>query len=288
MPEQNKQNNGNAPDQECTHNCDTCGADCPSKGGAAPDLHAKLNAASSVKRTIGVVSGKGGVGKSLVTGMLAVLLRRRGLRTAILDADITGPSIPAMFGVHEKLYGCEDGIVPAASTTGIEMISINLALETENTPVLWRGPVISGTVKQFYSEVVWRDVDCMLVDMPPGTGDVPLTVFQSLPLDGIVIVATPQELVGMVVSKAVEMAKMMNIPILGIVQNMSYVTCPDCGKKIHVFGDVGAQMVAAHYDLPLLAQVPLDPQLASLCDMGRIEYFDGDWLDKAAAVVAGK
>ena len=288
MPEQNKQNNGNAPDQECTHNCDTCGADCPSKGGAAPDLHAKLNAASSVKRTIGVVSGKGGVGKSLVTGMLAVLLRRRGLRTAILDADITGPSIPAMFGVHEKLYGCEDGIVPAASTTGIEMISINLALETENTPVLWRGPVISGTVKQFYSEVVWRDVDCMLVDMPPGTGDVPLTVFQSLPLDGIVIVATPQELVGMVVSKAVEMAKMMNIPILGIVQNMSYVTCPDCGKKIHVFGDVGAQMVAAHYDLPLLAQVPLDPQLASLCDMGRIEYFDVDWLDEAAAVVAGK
>ena len=288
MPEQNKQNNGNAPDQECTHNCDTCGADCPSKGGAAPDLHAKLNAASSVKRTIGVVSGKGGVGKSLVTGMLAVLLRRRGLRTAILDADITGPSIPAMFGVHEKLYGCEDGIVPAASTTGIEMVSINLALETENTPVLWRGPVISGTVKQFYSEVVWRDVDCMLVDMPPGTGDVPLTVFQSLPLDGIVIVATPQELVGMVVSKAVEMAKMMNIPILGIVQNMSYVTCPDCGKKIHVFGDVGAQMVAAHYDLPLLAQVPLDPQLASLCDMGRIEYFDGDWLDNAAAVVAGK
>ena len=199
MPEQNKQNNGNAPDQECTHNCDTCGADCPSKGGAAPDLHAKLNAASSVKRTIGVVSGKGGVGKSLVTGMLAVLLRRRGLRTAILDADITGPSIPAMFGVHEKLYGCEDGIVPAASTTGIEMISINLALETENTPVLWRGPVISGTVKQFYSEVVWRDVDCMLVDMPPGTGDVPLTVFQSLPLDGIVIVATQQDLVGMVV-----------------------------------------------------------------------------------------
>ena len=231
MPEQNKQNNGNAPDQECTHNCDTCGADCPSKGGAAPDLHAKLNAASSVKRTIGVVSGKGGVGKSLVTGMLAVLLRRRGLRTAILDADITGPSIPAMFGVHEKLYGCEDGIVPAASTTGIEMISINLALETENTPVLWRGPVISGTVKQFYSEVVWRDVDCMLVDMPPGTGDVPLTVFQSLPLDGIVIVATPQELVGMVVSKAVEMAKMMNIPILGIVQNMFVCDLPRLRQK---------------------------------------------------------
>ena len=271
----------------CTHNCDTCTANCPSKenNNEAPDFRAHLNAASSVKKVIGVVSGKGGVGKSLVTSMLAVLLRRHGMKTAILDADITGPSIPAMFGVHGPVYGCEDGMLPASSTTGIDMMSINLLLENENQPVVWRGSIISSTVKQFYSEVVWRDIDCMLVDMPPGTGDVPLTVFQSLPLDGIVIVATPQELVGMVVSKAVEMANMMNVPIVGIVQNMSYVTCPDCGKKIYVFGEVGAEAVAAQYDLPLLARIPMDPTLAALCDRGQIEYFDGDWMDQAVEAI---
>lgn len=281
-----QQSNSQAPSETCTHNCDTCTANCASRqSGETPDFRAQLNPASNVKKVIGVVSGKGGVGKSLVTSMLAVLLRRRGLRTAILDADITGPSIPAMFGVHQQIYGSQEGILPAASTTGIEMISVNLVLDRESTPVLWRGPVISGTVKQFYSEVVWRDIDCMLVDMPPGTGDVPLTVFQSLPLDGVIIVATPQELVGMVVSKAIEMAKMMDIPILGIVQNMSYVVCPDCGREIHVFGQVGAQTVAQQYGLPLLAKVPMDPALSALCDAGRIEYFDGDWLDDAVSAV---
>ncbi|MBP3372364.1 MAG: Mrp/NBP35 family ATP-binding protein [Clostridia bacterium] len=276
----------NTPDN-CTHNCDTCTANCSSKANnnEAPDFRAHLNAASSVKKTIGVVSGKGGVGKSLVTSMLAVLLRRHGLRTAVLDADITGPSIPAMFGVHDQIYGSEEGIIPASSVTGIDLMSINLLLEQENQPVIWRGSIISNTVKQFYSEVVWRDIDCMLVDMPPGTGDVPLTVFQSLPLDGIIIVATPQELVGMVVSKAVEMAKMMNVPILGIVQNMSYITCPDCGKKIYMFGEVGAEAVAEKYDLPLLAKIPMDPALAGLCDAGKIEYFDGDWMDEAVQVI---
>jgi len=276
----------NTPDN-CTHNCDTCTANCSSKANnnEAPDFRAHLNAASSVKKTIGVVSGKGGVGKSLVTSMLAVLLRRHGLRTAVLDADITGPSIPAMFGVHDQIYGSEEGIIPASSVTGIDLMSINLLLEQENQPVIWRGSIISNTVKQFYSEVVWRDIDCMLVDMPPGTGDVPLTVFQSLPLDGIIIVATPQELVGMVVSKAVEMAKMMNVPILGIVQNMSYITCPDCGKKIYMFGEVGAEAVAAQYNLPLLAKIPMDPTLAGLCDAGKIEYFDGDWMDEAVQVI---
>ena len=248
-------------------------------------MRASLNAYSQIRKVVAVSSGKGGVGKSSVTAMLAVLMARRGYKVGILDADITGPSIPAMFGVHQQIYGNQDGILPAASTTGIEMISVNLVLERESTPVLWRGPVISGTVKQFYSEVVWRDIDCMLVDMPPGTGDVPLTVFQSLPLDGVIIVATPQELVGMVVSKAIEMARMMDIPILGIVQNMSYVRCPDCGKQIYVFGQVGAQAVAEQYALPLLAQVPMDPALSALCDAGRIEYFDGDWLDGAITAV---
>ncbi|MBR3196266.1 MAG: Mrp/NBP35 family ATP-binding protein [Clostridia bacterium] len=274
----------NTTPEECTHDCSTCGANCASREGAQEDFDftAPLNDVSIVHHRIGVVSGKGGVGKSLVTSMLAVALRRKGLRTAILDADITGPSIPAMFGVNQQIYQNEFGILPATTKTGIDMMSINLLLDNVNTPVLWRGPIITGTVKQFYSEVVWDNIDYMFVDMPPGTGDVPLTVFQSIPLDGIIIVATPQELVGMVVSKAIEMAKAMNVSIIGIIQNMSYVTCPDCGKKIYVFGDVGTEQIASSYQLPLLARIPLDPQLSSLCDRGQIEEFEGDWLNEAA------
>ena len=268
--------------EDCTHDCSTCGANCSSRQGDEPfDFSIKLNQYSTVHHRIGIVSGKGGVGKSLVTSLLTVALRRKGLRTAVLDADITGPSIPAMFGVDQQIYQDERGILPAVTTTGIEMMSINLLLDNVNTPVLWRSHIITETVNQFYPEVVWDNVDYLFVDMPPGTGDVPLTVFQSIPLDGIIIVATPQELVGMVVSKAIEMAKAMNIPILGIVQNMSYVTCPDCGKKIYVFGEVGTEQVAGSYGLPLLAQVPLDPALSALCDRGEIEYFDGDWLNEA-------
>ena len=231
---------------------------------------------------IGVVSGKGGVGKSLVTSMLAVTFNRRGFKTAILDADITGPSIPKAFGVKEKAHGTEQYIIPAITKTGIQMISVNLLLDNETDPVVWRGPVIAGTVKQFWTDVIWKDVDYMFVDMPPGTGDVPLTVFQSLPLDGIVIVTSPQELVSMIVSKAVNMAKLMDIPILGIVENMSYVECPDCGRKINVFGESKTDAVAAEFGLKVLAKLPLDPVLANNCDNGLIELFEGDWMESAA------
>ena len=218
----------------CTHDCSSCSSDCKSK---AQDLHEELNKYSSVKKVIGVVSGKGGVGKSLVTSMLAVTFNRLGKKTAVLDADITGPSIPKAFGVHERCRGNGEGIFPVVTETGIKMISVNLLLEHETDPVVWRSPVITGTVKQFWKDVIWENVDYMFVDMPPGTGDVPLTVFQSLPIDGIVIVASPQELVSMIVQKAVKMAKMMNVPILGLVENMSWFMCPDCGKKHSIFGD---------------------------------------------------
>ena len=266
---------------ECNHDC----ASCQSKCSEATSLLAPQNAGSNVKHVIGVVSGKGGVGKSLVTGLMATLLKRRGYATAVLDADITGPSIPRMFGVHEKAMGCDEGILPAESKTGVKLLSINLLLEHDTDPVVWRGALIAGTVKQFWTDVLWGDVDFMFVDMPPGTGDVPLTVFQSLPVDGIIIVASPQELVGMIVEKAVNMAKMMNIPVLGIVENMSWIACPDCGKKIYPFGEGKTLQVAQAHSLPLLAQLPIQPELASACDKGLVELFNENWLDGAADVV---
>ena len=266
---------------ECNHDC----ASCQSKCSEATSLLAPQNAGSNVKHVIGVVSGKGGVGKSLVTGLMATLLKRRGYATAVLDADITGPSIPRMFGVHEKAMGCDEGILPAESKTGVKLMSINLLLEHDTDPVVWRGALIAGTVKQFWTDVLWGDVDFMFVDMPPGTGDVPLTVFQSLPVDGIIIVASPQELVGMIVEKAVNMAKMMNIPVLGIVENMSWIACPDCGKKIYPFGEGKTLQVAQAHSLPLLAKLPIQPELASACDKGLVELFNENWLDGAADVV---
>lgn len=244
----------NNQNESCTHDCESCGADCPSRQGT--DFRAAANPLSNVKKVIGVVSGKGGVGKSLITSMLAVYSARRGHKTAILDADITGPSIPKIFGVRDEVTGGEQGMLPPASKTGIRMISVNLLLPEETSPVIWRGPVIAGTVKQFWTDVCWGEVDCMYVDMPPGTGDVPLTVFQSLPLDGIVIVTSPQELVSMIVSKAINMAEMMHIPVLGMVENMSFVRCPDCGKEIRLFGESHAEEVAAQFGIDLLGRLP--------------------------------
>jgi Mrp family chromosome partitioning ATPase len=238
-----------------------------------------------VKKVIAVVSGKGGVGKSLVTSLLAVLTRRNGHQTAILDADITGPSIPKIFGITEKAMGTVDGILPAETKTGIKMMSVNLLLENDTDPVIWRGALIAGTVKQFWTDVLWGDVDYMFVDMPPGTGDVPLTVFQSLPVDGIIIVTSPQELVGMIVEKAINMAKMMKIPVIGIVENMSWVACPDCGKKIHPFGEGQTEKVAMNQGVPLLAQLPIAPTVARECDTGVIELFNEDWLDAAVRAI---
>lgn len=261
----------------CTHDCSSCSSDCKSK---EQNLHEELNKYSSVKKVIGVVSGKGGVGKSLVTSMLAVTFNRLGKSTAILDADITGPSIPKAFGVHERCRGNDEGIFPVVTETGIKMISVNLLLEHETDPVVWRSPVITGTVKQFWKDVIWENVDYMFVDMPPGTGDVPLTVFQSLPLDGIIIVTSPQELVGMIVSKAVNMAKKMDVDIIGIVENMSYVKCPDCDKKIYMFGKSHSQEVADRYQLPLLGQLPIDSELTQLSDQGYVENYHSDWFDE--------
>ena len=269
---------------ECTHDCSTCGADCASRN-KPESLLEPQNAQSNVKKVIAVVSGKGGVGKSLVTSLLAVLTKRNGAETAILDADITGPSIPKMFGVHDKAMGTEEGILPAETRTGIKMMSVNLLLENDTDPVIWRGALIAGTVKQFWTDVLWGDVDYMYVDMPPGTGDVPLTVFQRLPVDGIIIVTSPQELVGMIVEKAVNMAKMMNIPVLGIVENMSYVACPDCGKKIFPFGESQTAKIAMAQGVPLLAQLPIDPAIAKECDTGVIELFNEDWMDAVVRAI---
>ena len=261
---------------ECTHDCSTCGVDCASR--KTESLLEKQNDASKVKKVIAVMSGKGGVGKSLVTALSAVMARRNGAETAILDADITGPSIPKMFGIRDKAMGDGTYILPAVSRTGVKIMSLNLLLENDTDPVVWRGSLISGTVKQFWTDVAWGEVDYMFVDMPPGTGDVPLTVFQSLPVDGIIVVTSPQELVGMIVEKAVNMAKMMNIPVLGIVENMSWVACPDCGKKIFPFGESKTAAVALEHGIPLLAQLPLDPALARECDTGVIELFNEDWM----------
>lgn len=273
--------------EQCTHNCETCGVDCASRGSAQKQQDFKVNAhpLSNIKKVIAVVSGKGGVGKSLVTSLLAVNMNRAGKHSAILDADITGPSIPKLFGIHEKALGNEDGILPCKSKTGIDVMSINLLLENDTDPVVWRGPVIAGTVKQFYTDVIWRDVDFMFVDMPPGTGDVPLTVFQSLPIAGIVVVTSPQDLVSMIVEKAVNMARMMNIPVLGIVENMSYVTCPDCGRKIYPFGESHVKELAAKHGIGVCASLPIDPIVAMLSDEGKIEAVQMDGLEEIFAAI---
>lgn len=259
--------------ESCTHDCNSCGADCPSRT-EPQDFRVPLHELSDVKKVVAVVSGKGGVGKSLVTSMLAVEMNRRGKKTAILDADVTGPSIPKVFGIKDRAMGNELGLFPNTTKTGIDVMSVNLLLEDLEAPVVWRGPVIAGTVKQFWSDVIWKDVDYMFVDMPPGTGDVPLTVFQSIPLDGVVIVTSPQELASLIVSKAVNMAKMMNIPIIGIVENMSYCKCPDCGKEIKVFGESHVEDVAAKFGLPVLAKLPIDPEIAVNCDKGLAELVE--------------
>ncbi len=269
---------------ECTHDCSSCAQNCASRT-EPQDLHEKLNDLSSVKKVIAVVSGKGGVGKSLVTSAMAVELNRRGHKTAILDADITGPSIPKAFGITERAKGNEFGIIPETTKTGIDIMSVNLLLENTTDPVVWRGPVIAGTVKQFWSEVIWKDVDYMFVDMPPGTGDVPLTVFQSIPLDGIIVVASPQELVSMIVSKAVKMAELMHIPILGLVENMSYFKCPDCGKEHKIYGDSHIDEIAEEYGTRVLAKVPIDPDLAKSVDTGTVELFVGNYFENAANTI---
>ena len=238
-----------------------------------------MNSQSNVKKLIGVVSGKGGVGKSSVTSMLAVATQRLGYNVAILDADVTGPSIPTAFGLKEKAAGTDLGIFPVVSKTGIRTMSVNSLLEDTTDPVVWRGPVLSGVIEQFWNDVIWGDVDVMYVDMPPGTGDVALTVFQSLPLDGLVIVTSPQELVSMIVEKAVKMAQLMNVPVIGIVENMSYFTCPDCGKNHKIFGDGHVSEVAAKYEIGTISEIPINQKIAAACDKGMIELFDGDWLD---------
>ena len=269
---------------ECSQNCSSCGENCSSRKNPESFLE-KPNEKSSIKKVIGIVSGKGGVGKSMVTAILATLLSRKNYRVAIMDADITGPSIPKAFGLHEHATANEFGILPVETQTGIQVMSLNLLLEDDTTPVVWRGPVIGGTVKQFWTDVIWNDVDYMFVDMPPGTGDVPLTVFQSIPLDGIIVVTSPQELVSMIVEKAVRMAEAMNVPILGLVENMSYIICPDCGKKIEVFGKSHIDETAAKYCLPVLDRIPFAPEIASATDSGKIEQFEGNLLNRTAAVI---
>ena len=271
--------------ENCNHDCNSCSANCASREGGTPDFSVPANANSHVKKVIGVVSGKGGVGKSLVTCLMSALMRRRGHSVAILDADITGPSIPRAFGVHTQLMASEAGIFPAVSATGIKMVSLNLLLDNETDPVVWRGPVIAGTVKQFWSDVMWEDVDFMFVDMPPGTGDVPLTVFQSLPVDGILVVTSPQELVGMIVEKAANMAAMMNIPVLGIVENMSYFKCDQCGKEHHIFGQSHVEEIAERRGIPNVARLPIDPAIAAACDSGSVESLEAPWLEALATAL---
>ena len=270
---------------DCTHDCSTCGESCADRKNESPFQIKPLREGCRVGKVYGVVSGKGGVGKSMVTSQLAVSVRREGYNVAVLDADITGPSIPKAFGIHGRAVAQGDAIVPVTTATGIQLMSVNLLLERETDPVIWRGPVIGGVVQQFWGDTLWNDVDYMFVDMPPGTGDVALSTFQSLPVDGIVIVASPQELVGMVVEKAVRMAEMMDVPILGIVENMSYIVCPDCGKKIALFGESRSEEAAARHGLDLLAEMPIDPKLASLVDAGKIEDFEGDWMSGVADAV---
>lgn len=263
--------------ENCSHNCEGCTENCSER--KKESFLEKSNEMSHIKKVIGVVSGKGGVGKSLVTSLLAVLSQRKGYKTAIMDADITGPSIPKAFGLHGHAEASEWGLFPVKTAAGTSVMSLNLLMKNETDPVVWRGPLISGAVKQFWTDVIWGDVDYMFIDMPPGTGDVALTVFQSIPVDGIVIVASPQELVGMIVEKAVNMAKMMDVPVLALVENMSYITCPDCGKEIHVFGESHIDEIAQKHGVETVARMPIDPALAAACDAGTIESFNGTWLD---------
>ncbi len=263
--------------ENCSHNCESCTENCSER--TKEGFLEKPNEMSHIKKVIGVVSGKGGVGKSLVTSLLAVLAQRQGYKTAIMDADITGPSIPKAFGLHGHAEASEWGLFPVKTAAGIGVMSLNLLMKNETDPVVWRGPLISGAVKQFWTDVIWGDIDYMFIDMPPGTGDVALTVFQSIPVDGIVIVASPQELVGMIVEKAVNMAKMMDVPVLALVENMSYITCPDCGKEIHVFGESHIDEIAQKHGVKTVARMPIDPKLAAACDAGTIESFNGTWLD---------
>lgn len=271
--------------ENCTHNCSSCGENCPSRTEEQTSFLEPLHPASSVKKVIGVVSGKGGVGKSLVTSLLAIAMNRNHKRTAILDADITGPSIPKAFGLDHEMAGTtSDGalMMPVRTMNGIMVMSANLLLENTTDPVIWRGPVIAGAVKQFWSETLWKDVDYMFVDMPPGTGDVPLTVFQSLPVDGIIVVTSPQELVSMIVEKAVKMAEMMDVPILGLIENYSYFKCPDCGKEHKIFGESHLEEIASAHGLPVLARLPIDPALAAACDSGKVESLERNYLEDVA------
>lgn len=270
--------------EECTHDCSTCSSNCGSKD--PKSLLVAPHPNSKIGKVIGVVSGKGGVGKSMVTDLLAVEFARRGYHCGILDADITGPSIPKAFGITEKAQGNETTIFPVKSKKyGVDIMSINVLLENESDPVVWRGPVIGGTVRQFWSDTLWDNVDYLFVDMPPGTGDVALTVFQNIPIDGIVVVTSPQDLVSMIVGKAMKMASLMNIPVLGLMENMSYALCPDCGKKIHVFGESHISEIAEEYHVPVLAQMPINPALASACDNGTVEDLDCSYLEDAALVI---
>ena len=276
--------------EECTFDCSSCGADCPSRSQQqaqpakqSPESFLEApNEMSNIKKVIAVMSGKGGVGKSLVTSLLSVEMARRAHNTAIMDADITGPSIPRAFGVKERATGCDEGMFPVKTKTGISIMSMNLLLENPTDPVVWRGPLIGGVVQQFWKEVIWGDVDYMFIDMPPGTGDVPLTVLQSIPVDGIVVVTSPQELVSVIVEKAVKMAEMMEKPILGIVENMSYYQCPDCGARHSIFGESHVDKTAADHGIDTVCRLPIDPKLAGACDGGLIELFDGDWLTPLA------
>lgn len=261
----------------CSHNCSQCSQKCGDR--KAECMFEKPHEGTNIKKVIGIVSGKGGVGKSLVTGLSAVISQRMGNKTAVLDADITGPSIPKMFGLNERAQGNDDGIIPCITKNGTKVMSLNLLVENPTDPVIWRGPIIAGMVKQFWSDVLWDDVDYMFIDMPPGTGDVPLTVFQSIPVDGIIVVTSPQELVSMIVEKAFNMAKKMNIPVLGIVENMSYVKCPDCGKKLRVFGESNVAEIAAQKGIPFIGEIPMEPSISASCDKGIIEDFQGEWLE---------
>ena len=268
--------------ENCDQNCSACGEECSERKEKQTDFSAKPHELSNIKKVVGVISGKGGVGKSLVASLLAVLMNRRGYKTAVFDADITGPSIPKAFGIKGMAVADENGLLPTESRTGINIMSINLLLKNATDPVVWRGPLISNTVKQFWTDVIWGDVDYMFIDMPPGTSDVALTVFQSVAVDGIIIVTSPQELVSMIVSKAVNMAEKMNVPIIGIIENMSYLKCPDCGSEIKVFGESHIAEVADRHGIQVLGRLPIDPKIASACDNGLIEDFEGGWLDKTA------
>ena len=268
--------------ENCTHDCSSCSADCSSR-----DMRVPANAKSSITRVIAVVSGKGGVGKSTVTASLAVAMARKGRKVAILDADITGPSIPTAFGIHDRATGTDEGIDPAITPGGIKLMSLNLLTANETDPVIWRGPVIAGVVTQFWQDVVWGDVDYMFVDMPPGTGDVPLTVFQSLPVDGVIVVTSPQDLVSMIVTKAVNMARMMDIPVLGVIENYSYFQCPDCDSRHAIFGQSRLEEVAAQLETPVLARLPIDPALAAAFDEGRLEQVEHNYLEEVATHLDG-